>query len=352
MNWMTVNKPQPPLMLFASRMLLRVPGRAQALYLNPHLRAFSITRIALEPPKKAVPPPPPAPAPKRATKKAPVEPEKPAPKRRLLLSDKERAQADKEKEKERKAKEREREKVRAAKEKERVRAVAAREKARVSKQREKEREKLRKEREKARELKKAEKPYPKPPKRPLTGYMLFSTERNRHTGLNITQAAAETSEAWKALADSEKQGYAKRYESARVKYDSDLAQWVASLNHAQLAIARSNREPGTRGEAALLQLPKRPGNAYALFYKDAMNRQDIADKVEAAARKESGGDPTKAGKLKVGLRGRFTAEEWNALSDKDKQVYAAKAAELKKVWDKNYGATIAQEKEAQQSATV
>ncbi|KAG8717657.1 hypothetical protein FRC09_013933 [Ceratobasidium sp. 395] len=347
---MAVNKPRPPLMLFASRMLLRVPGRAQALYLNPQLRAFSITRIALEPPKKAVPPPPPAPAPKRASKKTPVEPEKPAPKRRLLLSDKGRAQVDKEKEKERKAKERE--KARAAKEKERVRAAAAREKARASKQREKEREKLRKEREKARELKKAEKPYPGPPKRPLTGYMLFSTERQKDTGLNVAQAAAETSEAWKALSDSEKQSYAKRYESARVKYDSDLAQWVASLNHAQLAVARSNREPGTRGEAALLQLPKRPGNAYALFYKDAMNRQDIADKVEAAAIKESGGDPTKAGRLKIGLRGRFTAEEWNALSDKDKQVYTVKAAELKRVWDKNYGATIAQEKEAQQSATV
>ncbi|KAG8724683.1 hypothetical protein FRC09_015594 [Ceratobasidium sp. 395] len=346
-------------MLFASRMLLRVSGRVQALYLNPQLRAFSITRITLEPPKKAVPPPPPAPAPKRASKKAPVEPEKPAPKRRLLLSDKERAQVDKEKEKERKAKERE--KARAAKEKERVRAAAAREKARATKQREKEREKLKKEREKARELKKAEstlgpqisrEPYPGPPKRPLTGYMLFSTERHKETGLNVAQAAAGTSEAWKALSDSEKQGYAKRYESARVKYDSDLAQWVASLNHAQLAVARSNREPGTRGEAALLQLPKRPGNAYALFYKDAMNRQDIADKVEAAAMKESGGDPTKAGRLKVGLRGRFTAEEWNALSDKDKQVYTAKAAELKKVWDKNYGATIAQEKEAQRSTTV
>ncbi|KAG9094012.1 hypothetical protein FS749_013298 [Ceratobasidium sp. UAMH 11750] len=357
--------------MFASRMLLRVPGRAQTLYFNPQLRAFSITRIALDPAKKASPlpppPPPPAPASKRVTKAAPVEPEMPIRKPRLVLSDKQRDLVAKEKanEKVRAAAAKEKERLRAAKkklrDKEKAAAAKQREKERqlAKKEKEKERQLAKKEKEKERELakkekerKKAEKPYPPPPKRPSTSYFLFAREYKPEPGAGVTQAAIEASEAWKALSDSEKQGYAKKFEEARAQYKTDLANWVASLNFAQLAAARDNREPGTRDEAAMEHLPKRPATSYALFLKDTVTRPDMISKVDAAAQKEAKGDPEKLKKLRIGIGGRLAAAEWKAMSDKDRQAYTDKAADLKAAWDKNFGALIAQQKEAQLSATA
>ncbi|KAG9088176.1 hypothetical protein FRC06_002190 [Ceratobasidium sp. 370] len=367
--------------MFASRMLLRVPGRTQTLHLNSQLRSFSLTRIALDPPKKAAPPPlppsppppppPPAPAPKRAIKAAPVEPEKIIRKPRLVLSDKERGLAAKEKarEKTRAKAAMEKERQRAAREKlklkEKAAAVKQREKERqlakkqkdkehelAKKQKAKERELAKKEREKEKERKKAEKPYPPPPKRPMTPYFFFARELKSEPGASVTQAAIEASEAWKALPDSEKQVYVKKYEEAQAKYKADVADWIASLNYGQLAVARFNREPGTRDEAAMERLPKRPGNSFALFMKDMMTHPGMNKKIDAAAEKEAKGDPDKINRLKLGIRGRLAAAEWKTLSDKDKQVYEAKAADLKAAWDKDFGITIAQQKAARLSAAA
>ncbi|KAG8741959.1 hypothetical protein FRC10_002225 [Ceratobasidium sp. 414] len=344
--------------MFASRMLLRVPGRPQTLYLGPQLRAFSITRIALDPAKKAVPPPPPppppAPAPKRTIKAAPAAPVKPVRKPRLVLSDKERSAAAKviAKQKARLVTEKERERERAekakAKAKEKAAAVKQREKARLlaKKEKEKERELARKEKEK----KKAEKPYPPPPKRPMGPFLLFARQLKPEPGVGVAQSSIAASEEWKTLPDSEKQGYAKTYEESLAKYRANVADWVASLDTAQLSVARVNREPGTRDEAAWKLLPKRPANSYALFLKDAMTRPDMVTKVDTKAEKEAKGDANKLKKLKIGIRGQLAAAEWKALSGKDKQVYEARAADLKANWDKNFGATIAQQKEARSSA--
>lgn len=104
------------------------------------------------------------------------------------------------------------------------------------------------------------------------------------------------------------------------QWRSDVAKWVSSLNLAQLTAARANREPGTRDESALVTLPLRPGNAYAMFLADLTSRQDFRDKVEALAKKEAGGDDTKLKKARIGLFGRSTSDMWKTMSEKEKAV--------------------------------
>ncbi|KAF8603591.1 hypothetical protein BDV93DRAFT_508240 [Ceratobasidium sp. AG-I] len=318
--------------MLASRMLLRASGAN--LYIPVQIRAFSLARIALEPAKKVAPEPV-APTRKAAVKavktpvgtlkKEPVAPAQPVVKRRVL-TDKERTAA---------AKEKEREKVRAAKVKEKERAARLKEKERAQAAKEKEKEK---------KLKKAEKPYPLPPKRPSTGFLLFFTDtRVANSGLGVSEAASQAGAAWKELPESQKQPYLKKAESEREKYKAEVAKWVSSLSLAELNAARQNKEPGTRDEAALSQLPKRPSNAYAHFLKEAVSRPDVLEKIDAAVKKSSGagGHPAR-----IGLMGKTTAAIWRAMSDKEKEPYVKKAAQEKQSYDKNFGSTIATQKEA------
>jgi hypothetical protein len=67
-------------------------------------------------------------------------------------------------------------------------------------------------------------------------------------------------------------------------------------------------------------LPKRPGNAYAIFLKATHGRQDIADKIETIAKKEAGGDPEKMKRMRIGLIGKMSGELWRGMSDKEKLV--------------------------------
>lgn len=292
--------------MFASRMLLRAPG--PILYLPVQIRAFSLARIALEPAKKAAPEPV---APTRKTtvktpvgtvKKSPVAAVQPVVKRRVL-TDKERA---------------------------------AREK-------EKEREKAKKEKEKELKLKKAEKPYPAPPKRPQTGFSIFFSENHKPgSGLGVTELASQTGAAWRELTEAQKEPYLKKAEGFRAQYKADVAKWVSSLSLAQLGAARQNKEPGTRGEAALSVLPKRPSNAYAIFFKEAISRPDIVEKVDAAVKKGGGESHIS----RIGLLGKTTGSVWRAMSEKEKQPYVSKAEEAKKAYMKHFGSAIATEKES------
>ncbi|QRV93032.1 HMG (high mobility group) box protein [Ceratobasidium sp. AG-Ba] len=329
--------------MFASRMLLRVPG--QLLYLPSQTRSFTLSCIALEPPKKVVPPPPPPPPSKRTTKNVPPPPpEKPTTRKRLVLSDKERGV------KESKSKaaaavtaeQKEREKARLAKEKEKL-------KAQKEKEKEKMRLKAQKEKEKEEIRQKLAKPYPAPPKRPPSAYIRYFME-HKIPGANVTETAIATSEAWKTLPESKKQDYAKRYEEELAQWKIEIADWVSSLNASQLEAARANREPGTRDTAALDQLPKRPANPYALFFKDFSRRPEIAKRIDEMAKKQAEKDGRLVQQIMAGMRGRLTAEEWRKLSEKEKGVYVAKYEELKKSYQTNYGALIAQQKDAHRAS--
>jgi hypothetical protein len=168
---------------------------------------------------------------------------------------------------------------------------------------------------------------------------LFAHDPNvkRDKSENVTEAAIKAGEAWRALSEAERevspwskagkrvfrsgyQAYNKKSEIARAQWREDVAKWVSSLNLAQLTAARANREPGTRDEAAMEALPKRPGNAYALFLADVYKRQDVLNKVEALAQKNSGGDENKARRNMLGLMGRTSADIWKNMSEKEKAV--------------------------------
>ncbi|QRV78240.1 HMG (high mobility group) box protein [Ceratobasidium sp. AG-Ba] len=325
--------------MFASRMLLRVPG--QSLYLPSQTRLFTLSCIALEPPKKVVPPPPPPPPSKRTTKNAPTPaPEQPTTRKRLVLSDKERGvTASKSKAA---TEQKEREKARLAKEKERL-------KAQKEKEKEKMRLKAQKEKEKEEIKKKLAKPYPAPPKRPPSAYIRYFME-HKIAGANVTETATATSEAWKALPESKKQDYAKKYEEELAQWKVEIADWVSSLNASQLEAARANREPATRDTAAFDQLPKRPANPYALFFKDFSKRPEIAKRIDEMAKKEAEKDGRLIQRVVAGMRGRLTGEEWRKLNEKEKGVYVAKYEELKKSYQANYGALIAQQKDAHRAS--
>lgn len=111
--------------------------------------------------------------------------------------------------------------------------------------------------------------------------------------------------------------YLKRAEDAREKYQVALTKWVSSLSLAELNAARQNKEPGTRGEAALSTLPKRPSNAYAIFFKEAVSRPDVLEKVDAAIKKNAGEGGHTA---RIGLLGKVTGAIWQSMSDKEKEV--------------------------------
>ncbi|KAJ1305094.1 hypothetical protein OPQ81_000134 [Rhizoctonia solani] len=346
--------------MFSNRILLMRPALFAPI--APQIRAFSLVRIALEPARKAAPPPPPAPAKggktttaakatattaaKKSTvtttKKAAPAPAAPAP--RTRLTEKERAARDRanQREKAARAKEREKEREKARKEKER-------EKERVKKEKAKAREEAKKEKEKAKiEASKAlKKPYPPPPKAPRTAYLMFTTDPTvkRDKGESLTEDAMLASQAWKSLSETERDVYNKKFEKARIAWKEDVAKWVASLNLAQLKAARANREPGTREGAAMDTLPKRPGNAYALFLADMTSREDFRNKIDAIAQKEGAKDDRELAKKKIGLYGRTAANIWHSMSDKEKTVYTTKAAEAKKQWDKDFGHLITAQQE-------
>ncbi|CAE6383015.1 unnamed protein product [Rhizoctonia solani] len=338
-----------------------------ALYAPPstQIRAISFARIALEPARKAAPPPPPPPAAKgkattTATKAAPkaastktatkttatttTTKAAAAPATKTRLTEKERAARDKEKEREKVTKAKEREK-----EREKARKVKEREKEREKKEKVKAREEIKKEKEKAKiEAAKAiKKPYPPPPKGPSTAYLLFTTDQtvNRDRGEGVTEDAIMAGQAWKALSDSEREVYLKKAEQARAAWKEEVAKWVSSLNLAQLLAARSNREPGTRDDAAMSVLPRRPGNAYALFLADISSRQDFREKVDAIVAKEAPKDDREVVRKRISLYGRTAGDIWKSMSDKEKAVYTTKATQAKEQWDKKFGHLIAAQKE-------
>ncbi|CAE6339641.1 unnamed protein product [Rhizoctonia solani] len=328
--------------------------------------ADALVRIALEPARKAAPPPPPPPAKGRkttaattaTTKATPATAAKnsaatttkkavaasPAPATRTRLTEKERATRDREKEREKiaRAKEREKEREKARKLKEREKEHERKEKAKAREDAKKEREKIKAEASKA-----MKKPYPPPPKGPNTAYLLFTTDRsiNRDRGEGVADDAIKAGQAWRALSDAEREVYSKKAEQARTVWKEEIAKWVSSLNLAQLMAARANREPGTRGDAAMNTLPKRPGNAYALFLADVTSRQDFRDKIDALVSKEGAKGEREIVKKRIGLYGRATADIWKSMSEKERAVYSTKAAEAKAQWDKKFGHLIAAQKE-------
>ncbi|KAF8754465.1 hypothetical protein RHS01_06104 [Rhizoctonia solani] len=334
----------------------------------------SLARIALEPVRKATPPPPPPPAAKGkagaaaikyATKSTSTDktaaPAKkassattkttsasasaaPAPAKRVRLTEKERAARDRGREREKIAKQKERER-----EREKARKAKEREKEHEKKEKAKARELAKKEKEKAKaEMAKAiKKPYPPPPRAPATAYLLFTSDRtvDRDRGEGVTEDAIKASQAWKDLSDAQREVYTKKAEQARATWKEDVAKWVSTLNLAQLHAARANREPGTRDEAALNVLPKRPGNGYALFLSDVTGRQDFRDKVDALVKKEHPKDEKDLVQKRISLYGRTSADIWRSMSDKEKAVYSNKATEAKAQWDKKFGHLIAEQKE-------
>ncbi|ELU38873.1 Tbf5 domain-containing protein [Rhizoctonia solani AG-1 IA] len=353
-------------MLSARTLLMRPVLYAHT---STQIRAFSLARIALEPVRKATPPPPPPPAAKGkagaaaikyATKSTSTDktaaPAKkassattkttsasasaaPAPAKRVRLTEKERAARDRGREREKIAKQKERER-----EREKARKAKEREKEHEKKEKAKARELAKKEKEKAKaEMAKAiKKPYPPPPRAPATAYLLFTSDRtvDRDRGEGVTEDAIKASQAWKDLSDV----YTKKAEQARAAWKEDVAKWVSTLNLAQLHAARANREPGTRDDAALNVLPKRPGNGYALFLSDVTSRQDFRDKVDALVKKEHPKDEKDLVQKRISLYGRTSADIWRSMSDKEK-VYSNKATEAKAQWDKKFGHLIAEQKE-------
>ncbi|KAK0495643.1 hypothetical protein EDD18DRAFT_1170176 [Armillaria luteobubalina] len=110
----------------------------------------------------------------------------------------------------------------------------------------------------------------KPPKRSLTSYMTFHTEREAQAAVKSSAAA------WKTLSEEQKQPYVDSANAARQEYEKAMKQWFLTmspqvrkeLNKVRLAKGRSRI-------AKPSWLEKQPNNAYMRFVIEFKEGKDL-----------------------------------------------------------------------------
>jgi len=157
------------------------------------------------------------------------------------------------------------------------------------------------------------------PKKPAGGaYGMFLGERRAEfmkacQGQPITAVSKIASEKWKALGEKEKEPYQKRYESAKVQFEKDMAAFLASGGQKSKGITALRSEKRKAREAKLKKkdpnAPKKPaGGGYGVYL--AENRPTVVKSLP------QGHKMTDVAK-KAG-------EMWRALSDAAKKPYEEK----------------------------
>ncbi|KAK0475915.1 hypothetical protein IW261DRAFT_1493613 [Armillaria novae-zelandiae] len=122
----------------------------------------------------------------------------------------------------------------------------------------------------------------KPPKRSLTSYMTFHTERvraapDKFANLAEAQAAVKSSAAaWKTMSEEQKQPYLNSANTARQEYEKAMKQWY--LNMSPQVRKELNKVRLAKGRSRIVKpswLEKQPNNAYMRFAIEFKEGKDI-----------------------------------------------------------------------------
>jgi len=184
------------------------------------------------------------------------------------------------------------------------------------------------------------------PKRPVGGaFGVFSSEQRsdfmeKCKGQAMTAVSKMAGEAWKKMTEAQKAPYQKKYEQAKVKFDKDMAAFLAAGGEvvkgarALRTEKRKAKEGGKMKKKKDANAPKKPaGGAYGVFL--AENRENIIKSLPAGSNKTT--DVAKA-----------AGEQWKKLSEKAKKPYQdkyEKKMEEYKVAFEEYKKTLPEDEE-------
>ncbi|PBK88982.1 hypothetical protein ARMGADRAFT_1065309 [Armillaria gallica] len=122
----------------------------------------------------------------------------------------------------------------------------------------------------------------KPPKRSLTAYMTFHTQRVRaapgkFANLAEAQASVKSSAAaWKTLSDEQKQPYIDSAHAARKEYEKVMEQWYLNTpRHVRKELNKVRLAKGKGRIAKPSWLEKQPSSAYMRFAIEFKEGKDI-----------------------------------------------------------------------------
>jgi high mobility group protein B2 len=156
------------------------------------------------------------------------------------------------------------------------------------------------------------------PKKPVGGaYGIFLSENRAEyvkacAGKPMSEVSKMASEAWKKISDAKKAPFQKKYEDAKVKFDKDMAAFLAAGGEKVKGAAalRSEKRKAKEGKKKKdPNAPKKPaGGAYGVFL--AENRAAIIKTLPAGHKIT---DVSKA-----------AGAQWNALSDAAKKPFQDK----------------------------
>ena len=95
---------------------------------------------------------------------------------------------------------------------------------------------------------------PQPPKRPLSAFFLFRQERyqdvtNAHKGKNVAEITKIISEEWNKLSDERKKKYQEQYNTAKVKYDQEIKDYISKYGKVEKKkkIKREKKDKAGKG---------------------------------------------------------------------------------------------------------
>lgn len=154
-----------------------------------------------------------------------------------------------------------------------------------------------------------------PPKRPMTGYMLFSNDnrakvKEKHPNVKgAAQVAKILGEMWSKAGDSVKKSYQSKYEAAKKKYDKEMEQFKKDNPDFQATrkrkAAAGKQEKGAKGKKAKKDpnAPKRPMTPFFMY------SQEFREEVRKENPDVKNTDVSK-----------ILSEQWKELSDAEKKV--------------------------------
>jgi len=200
------------------------------------------------------------------------------------------------------------------------------------------------------------------PKRPLTAYFAWqATVRAKITkslpeGHTVADIAREFSEKWKAMSDSQKAPFEKKYKAEKEKFDKKMAKYKTTKEYAAFQKKKEQHKLDTVKKQTFKKdenAPKRPQSGYFLFmadkrdalveggmaYKDAVSKCGEMWSALSAGKKKPYEDKAAAAKAKyekVLEKYKKTAAYKKYQAEKD-EFYANKKAELKKLDEKQNG---------------
>jgi len=165
------------------------------------------------------------------------------------------------------------------------------------------------------------------PKKPAGGaYGQFLAEKRQEfmkacEGKPITAVSKMAGEAFKKLTDAQKKPYQEKYEAAKIKFEKDMAAFLAAGGEKQKGAAALRTEKRKAKEGKKKKdpnAPKKPaGGAYGQF---------LAEKRPEFAKACTGQPVTAVTKM--------ASEAWKQLSDAQKKPYEAKYAKAAEEYKK------------------